>query len=63
MISIHWFGITQVELKFIVKSLIYDTSQAYYSCPLSNHLCSLQLFLLGTTTAVLTSPGPAEVQG
>lgn len=50
----------KVELKFIVKSLIYDISQAYYSCPLSNHLCSLQLFLMGTTTAVLTSPGPAE---
>ncbi|KAJ6315639.1 hypothetical protein OIU78_018997 [Salix suchowensis] len=50
----------KVELKFIVKSLIYDISQAYYSCPLSNHLCSLQLFLLGTTTAVLTAPGPTE---
>ncbi|KAF9665607.1 hypothetical protein SADUNF_Sadunf16G0140600 [Salix dunnii] len=50
----------KVELKFIVKSLIYDISQAYYSCPLSNHLCSLQLFLFGTTTAVLTAPGPSE---
>ncbi|KAJ6755255.1 hypothetical protein OIU79_027795 [Salix purpurea] len=50
----------KVELKFTVKSLIYDISQAYYSCPLSNHLCSLQLFLLGTTTAVLTAPGPTE---
>ncbi|KAJ6424827.1 hypothetical protein OIU84_025571 [Salix udensis] len=50
----------KVELKFTVKSLIYDISQAYYSCPLSNHLCSLKLFLLGTTTAVLTAPGPTE---
>ncbi|KAB5520400.1 hypothetical protein DKX38_024719 [Salix brachista] len=51
----------KVELEFTVKSLIYDISQAYYSCPLSNHLCSLQLFLLGTTTAVLTAPGPTEI--
>ncbi|KAM7260140.1 hypothetical protein ACFE04_015881 [Oxalis oulophora] len=50
----------EIELTFKVKALTYDTSKAYHRCSLSNHLCSLRLFLLGTNVAVLTSPGPPQ---
>ncbi|XP_065878393.1 E3 ubiquitin-protein ligase APD2-like [Euphorbia lathyris] len=50
----------QIELKFIMTALNYNTAQAYYKCSLNHNLCSFKLFLLGTTVAVLTSSGPKE---
>lgn len=51
----------QVQLNFTINALIYNTSKAYYRCSLGSGLCSLSLDPLGTTSAVLTSPGPIEV--
>ncbi|KAJ8749752.1 hypothetical protein K2173_012303 [Erythroxylum novogranatense] len=51
----------EVELTFMVNAFVYNTTQAYYRCPLNNNLCSLKLFLLGTNAAILTSPAPEEV--
>ncbi|XP_021610880.1 E3 ubiquitin-protein ligase APD2 isoform X2 [Manihot esculenta] len=50
----------EVELKFVMKAFIYNTSQAYYKCSLSHNLCSSKLYLFGPSVAVLTSPGPKE---
>ncbi|XP_038725898.1 E3 ubiquitin-protein ligase APD2-like isoform X2 [Tripterygium wilfordii] len=50
----------EVLLKFTMKAVLYDTSKAYWSCSLGNHLCSLKLMMMGTSVAVLTSPGPKE---
>lgn len=50
----------KVQLKFTVKAVIYNISQAHYRCSLSNKLCSLKLRFLGANTAVLTSPAPKE---
>ncbi|WCJ29186.1 RING/U-box superfamily protein [Euphorbia peplus] len=50
----------QIELKFRMTALNYNTDQAYYKCSLNQRLCSFKVFLLGTTVAVLTSSGPNE---
>ncbi|XAR60735.1 Ubiquitin--protein ligase [Bertholletia excelsa] len=47
----------EVQLNFTIKSLIYNTTQAYFKCSLGHQLCSLKLFLLRTNVAVITSPG------
>ncbi|CAN6559385.1 unnamed protein product [Malus baccata var. baccata] len=51
----------EVELVFNIKSILYNTTEAYYKCSLYNRLCSLKLSLLGAKVAVITSPGPKEV--
>ncbi|KAF2312561.1 hypothetical protein GH714_035070 [Hevea brasiliensis] len=50
----------EVELKFVIKAFIYNTSQAYYMCSVSHSLCSWKIYLLGTSVAVLTSPGSSD---
>ncbi|KAM1695079.1 hypothetical protein ACFXTN_026759 [Malus domestica] len=50
----------EVELVFNIKSILYNTTEAYYKCSLYNRLCSLKLSLLGAKVAVITSPGPKE---
>ncbi|KAB1225754.1 hypothetical protein CJ030_MR1G019927 [Morella rubra] len=52
-----------VELKLMLNALLYNTTQAYYKCPLSNHVCTFKLFLLRRNFAVLTSPVPKEASG
>ncbi|KAJ7964188.1 RING/U-box superfamily protein [Quillaja saponaria] len=50
----------EVELKFTVNALLYNTTRAHQNCSLGNSLCSLNFVLLGSSVAVLTSPGPME---
>ncbi|XP_022753799.1 uncharacterized protein LOC111302127 [Durio zibethinus] len=50
----------EIQLKFSINALIYDTTQAYYRCSLGDHLCTLKLYLLGEAAAVLSSPGRSE---
>ncbi|GMY10591.1 E3 ubiquitin-protein ligase APD2-like isoform X2 [Fagus crenata] len=50
----------EVELKFTINAFLYNTTKAYYKCSLGTRLCSLKLFLLGTNSAVLTSPHRKE---
>uniref|UniRef100_A0A7N0ZZH0 RING-type domain-containing protein n=1 Tax=Kalanchoe fedtschenkoi TaxID=63787 RepID=A0A7N0ZZH0_KALFE len=50
----------EVNLKFDLKTLVYNTSKAYSTCYLSNRACSVPLSLFGANAAVLTSPGPEE---
>ncbi|GAB4859949.1 hypothetical protein Ancab_011428 [Ancistrocladus abbreviatus] len=52
----------EVQLNFTVKALLYNTTDAYFKCSLSNHLCSFNLFLLRPNTAILTSPGHGQVK-
>lgn len=59
---IYWkCCIIQVELEFTIKSILYNTTEAYYKCSLGNRLCSLRLSLGGTFAAILTSPGHTQV--
>ncbi|XVE79400.1 hypothetical protein DITRI_Ditri14bG0055600 [Diplodiscus trichospermus] len=50
----------EIQLTFSINALIYDTTQAYYRCSLGDHLCTLELYLLGENAAVLSSPGRSE---
>ncbi|XP_022732344.1 uncharacterized protein LOC111286575 [Durio zibethinus] len=50
----------EIQLNFSINALIYETSQAYYRCSLGDHMCSLELYLLGENAAVLSSPGHNE---
>ncbi|GMI92213.1 ABERRANT POLLEN DEVELOPMENT 2 [Hibiscus trionum] len=50
----------QIQLKFSVKALIYDTSQAYYTCSFGDDLCALELYFLEDNVAVLSSPAREE---
>ncbi|CAN6692979.1 unnamed protein product [Malus baccata var. baccata] len=50
----------EVELVFNIKSILYNTTKAYYKCSLYNRLCSLKLSLFRANVAVITSPGPEE---
>nr|KJB55742.1 hypothetical protein B456_009G092000 [Gossypium raimondii]KJB55743.1 hypothetical protein B456_009G092000 [Gossypium raimondii] len=50
----------EIQLNFSVNALSYDTSQAYYTCSLGDHLCDLELYLLHPNVAVLSSPGRNE---
>ncbi|XVF69001.1 hypothetical protein PTKIN_Ptkin11bG0046000 [Pterospermum kingtungense] len=50
----------EIELKFSINALTFDTSQAYYRCSLGDHMCTLKLYLLGENVAVLSSPGRIE---
>ncbi|KAK9280355.1 hypothetical protein L1049_014044 [Liquidambar formosana] len=50
----------EVQLNFTIEAFVYNTTQAYYKCYLSNRLCSLKLFLLRANAAVLTSPGSEQ---
>ncbi|KAK6927098.1 hypothetical protein RJ641_008817 [Dillenia turbinata] len=50
----------EVQLNFTIKALLYNTSSAYYKCPVSYQLCSLKLSLLRPNVAVLTSPSPRQ---
>ncbi|XVE79401.1 hypothetical protein DITRI_Ditri14bG0055600 [Diplodiscus trichospermus] len=52
----------EIQLTFSINALIYDTTQAYYRCSLGDHLCTLELYLLGENAAVLSSPGRSEVK-
>ncbi|XVF05328.1 hypothetical protein REPUB_Repub05bG0162900 [Reevesia pubescens] len=50
----------EIQLKFSVTALVYDTTQTYYRCSLGDHLCALELYLLGENAVVLSSPGRNE---
>ncbi|KAH9701708.1 E3 ubiquitin-protein ligase APD2 [Citrus sinensis] len=50
----------EVQLNFTMNALVYNTSKAYYRCSLGSGLCILSLDPLGTTSAILTSPGPTK---
>ncbi|KAA8543732.1 hypothetical protein F0562_022091 [Nyssa sinensis] len=57
---IHGNGEVEVQLNFTIKSFLYNTTWPYYKCSLGHQLCSLKLFLLRPSAAVLTSPGPEQ---
>lgn len=48
----------EVYLNFKMNSVLYDTTEANYKCPLQQDLCGVKLFLLGGNYAILTTPGP-----
>ncbi|KAK9290588.1 hypothetical protein L1049_008759 [Liquidambar formosana] len=50
----------EVQLNLTVRALLYNTTEAYYKCSLSQGLCSLQVPFPSGNAAVLTSPGPAQ---
>ncbi|XP_039065371.1 E3 ubiquitin-protein ligase APD2-like [Hibiscus syriacus] len=50
----------QIQLKFSVKALVYDTSRAYYRCSFGDHMCALELYFLEDIVAVLSSPARNE---
>ncbi|XP_043726029.1 E3 ubiquitin-protein ligase APD2-like isoform X2 [Telopea speciosissima] len=50
----------EVQLNLRVQAVLYNTTEAYYKCSVFSRLCSLRLYLLGTTVAVLSSPGPEQ---
>ncbi|XP_043724038.1 E3 ubiquitin-protein ligase APD2 isoform X2 [Telopea speciosissima] len=50
----------EMQLNLRVQAVLYNTTEAYYKCSVSRNLCSLNLFLLGTNVAVLTSPDPGQ---
>ncbi|ESR38308.1 hypothetical protein CICLE_v10030173mg [Citrus x clementina] len=50
----------EMQLNFTMNVLVYNASKAYYRCSLGSGLCSLSLDPLGTTSAILTSPGPTK---
>ncbi|KZV33123.1 hypothetical protein F511_03389 [Dorcoceras hygrometricum] len=47
----------QVELKIGIKSLRYNTTEAYHQCNLAEGECTVNLFFLSDNAALLTSPG------
>ena len=42
----------QVYLDFKIDSVLYDTTEANYKCPLQQDLCGVKLFLLGGNYAI-----------
>ncbi|KAM7522072.1 hypothetical protein LguiA_011974 [Lonicera macranthoides] len=50
----------EVQVNFTFKAFVYNTSQAYYKCSLSNGECNLKIFLMRAESAILTSPGPEQ---
>ncbi|CAM8888934.1 unnamed protein product [Rhodiola kirilowii] len=50
----------EVQLNITIKALQYNTTGAYYSCPLSRGDCSLQLYFPKGNEALLTTPGPDQ---
>ncbi|KAK3206530.1 hypothetical protein Dsin_020576 [Dipteronia sinensis] len=50
----------EVQLNFTVNAVVYNTSNAYYSCSVGSSKCSLRLYFLRGNLAVLTTPGPTE---
>ncbi|KAJ8452696.1 hypothetical protein Cgig2_005032 [Carnegiea gigantea] len=50
-----------VHLNISIKSVLYNTSDAYFQCPLRNYRCSFKLHHLRPNAAVLTSPGAGQV--
>lgn len=53
---------TAVALNITVHSLLYDTSDAYFKCSLSNHICSFRLHLFRPNSAILSTPGPENAK-
>ncbi|KAK9755761.1 hypothetical protein RND81_01G048600 [Saponaria officinalis] len=51
----------QVYLNITIQSLLYNTSNADFNCYLSNHNCSFKLKLLKPNVAVVTTPGPSQI--
>ncbi|XP_010923286.1 E3 ubiquitin-protein ligase APD2 isoform X2 [Elaeis guineensis] len=52
----------EVQLNFTIRTLLYNTTGAYYECSLNHRLCVLELFLLRANVAILTTPGPKSAQ-
>ncbi|KAK0603981.1 hypothetical protein LWI29_010852 [Acer saccharum] len=50
----------EVQLNFTVNAVVYNTSNAYYSCSVGSRKCSLRLYFLRGNLAVLTATGPTE---
>ncbi|XP_042514818.1 E3 ubiquitin-protein ligase APD2-like isoform X2 [Macadamia integrifolia] len=50
----------EVQLDLRIQAVLYNTTDAYYKCSVFRGLCSLKLFFLGTTVAVLSSPSPGQ---
>ncbi|OUZ99093.1 zinc finger protein [Macleaya cordata] len=50
----------EVQLNLSIRAFLYNTTEAYYKCPLSHGVCSLKLFLLRGNVALLSSPGPEQ---
>ncbi|KAK2641056.1 hypothetical protein Ddye_022819 [Dipteronia dyeriana] len=48
----------EVQLNFTVNAVVYNTSNAYYSCSVGSRKCSLRLYFLRGNLAVLTTTGP-----
>ncbi|GMH11161.1 hypothetical protein Nepgr_013002 [Nepenthes gracilis] len=51
-----------VQLNFTIKALLYNTTQAYFKCSLSDSICNFKLFLMKANAAILTSPGPGQAK-
>ncbi|KAL9238691.1 hypothetical protein vseg_013081 [Gypsophila vaccaria] len=51
----------QVCLNITIQSRLYNTSNADFSCSLSNRVCSFKLKLLKPNVAVLTTPGSSQI--
>ncbi|XP_054799080.1 E3 ubiquitin-protein ligase APD2-like isoform X2 [Prosopis cineraria] len=50
----------EVELKFSVDAVLYNTSNAINRCSPDSSLCRLDLFLSQSGSAVLTTPAPSQ---
>ncbi|KAL9230704.1 hypothetical protein vseg_006020 [Gypsophila vaccaria] len=50
----------EVKLNLSVRSSMYDTTSSYFKCNFTRGSCSLKIPFPGSSTAVLTTPGPQE---
>ncbi|OVA02693.1 zinc finger protein [Macleaya cordata] len=50
----------EVQVNLTIQALMYNTTEAYYKCSLTNGPCASRLSFLGTDVAALTSSGPKQ---
>lgn len=55
-------AVKQVHLYLNAKSLVYNNTDAYYNCSLSNGSCTLKILFPFGNAALVTSPGPDQVR-
>lgn len=55
-------AVKQVHLYLNAKSLVYNNTDAYYNCSLSNDSCTLKILFPFGNAALVTSPGPDQVR-
>ncbi|XP_078168627.1 E3 ubiquitin-protein ligase APD2-like isoform X1 [Carex rostrata] len=47
--------LVEVQLEFRISSILYNTTGAYYTCPLKSRQCTLKLFMLKPAFAILST--------